>query len=129
MPRESVAAFRRHFEHLLLSDKEFGNLSWEPPSRLEEFCCKRLRPALLLVHRCTLEGTNPRIISTDISPEEKEELWLTLLRLVGTIVSAGFLSAAFLQSFRHNHIDHNLGRGFFRVHAVIRTAVSVSKDM
>jgi hypothetical protein len=90
MPRESISVFHRHFKRLLLSDKEFGNLSWEPPGRLEEFCRERLCPALLLVHRCTLEGTNPRIISTDIPPEEKDELRVILLRLVGTIVSAGF---------------------------------------
>jgi hypothetical protein len=87
---ESVSAFRRHFERLLLLDEEFGNLSWEPPGRLKEFCRERLRPALLLVHWCTLEDTDPRIISTDIPPEEKDELRVILLRLVGTIVSAGF---------------------------------------
>jgi hypothetical protein len=96
MPRESVSAFRRHFECLLLSDEEFGNLSWEPPGRLEEFCRERLWPALLLVHRCTLEGTDPRIISTDIPSEEKNELRVILLRLVGTIVSAVFSLLFFL---------------------------------
>jgi hypothetical protein len=44
MPYESVSVLRRHFKCLLLSDKEFGNLSWEPPGRLEEFCRERLRP-------------------------------------------------------------------------------------
>ncbi|KAJ7319142.1 hypothetical protein DFH08DRAFT_819562 [Mycena albidolilacea] len=91
MLRESVSVFCRHFECLLLSDEEFGNLSWEPPGRLEEFCHERLRPALLLVHRCTLEGTDPRIISPEIPPEEKEELCLILLHLMGTI---RFLSRA-----------------------------------
>ncbi|KAJ7301428.1 hypothetical protein DFH08DRAFT_978747 [Mycena albidolilacea] len=98
MPRESVAAYQRHFECLLLSDEEFQNLSWEPSGCLEEFCCERLRLALLLVHRCTLEGTDPRVISTDIPSEEKDELRLILLRLVGTTVSAGFSSMIFFKN-------------------------------
>ncbi|KAJ7867186.1 hypothetical protein B0H14DRAFT_3441881 [Mycena olivaceomarginata] len=84
MPHESVTAYCRHFEHLLLSDEEFQNLSWEPSGCLEEFCREKLRPALLLVHQCTLEGTDPRVISTDIPSEEKDKLRLVLLRLVGT---------------------------------------------
>jgi hypothetical protein len=128
MPRESVAAYRRHFERLLLSDEEFQNLSWEPSGRLEEFCRERLRPALLLVHRCTLEGTDPRVISTDIPPEEKDELRLILLRLVGTTVSAGFSSMGFLPNFRHNHIDHNSGRGFFRVRVLLAARICASRN-
>jgi hypothetical protein len=97
MPRKSIAAYRRHFKCLLLSENEFCNLSWEPAGHLEEFCREKLRPALLLVHWCTLEGTDPQVISADIPPEEKEELQLILLHLVATTVSDGFFFAGFFK--------------------------------
>ncbi|KAF7334079.1 hypothetical protein MVEN_02313500 [Mycena venus] len=91
MPRESVAVYRRHFEKLLLSDAEFEDLQWEPDGLLVDFCRQRLRPALLLVHRCTLDASDPRAVVQDIPAAEKEELRVIILHLIAT---TRFLSRA-----------------------------------
>jgi hypothetical protein len=58
-----------------------------------------------------LEGTDLCVICANIPVKEKEELRLIPLCLVATTVSGAVFLC--LYKFWHNHIYHNVGRGFF----------------